>query len=88
MSILSKEIEEELAARVFALVESSLSKNEERKEQRQRYLKVKEAVIYCGVSRATLDRWVIDYGLKRFTVDQIVRYDRKDLDEFMIKFKI
>ncbi|WP_225743338.1 AlpA family transcriptional regulator [Marinilactibacillus sp. Marseille-P9653] len=88
MSILSKETEEELTERVLALVEISIAKNEERNKQRQRYLRIPEAVVYCGVSRATLDRWVIKYGLKRFTRDQIVLYDRKDLDEFIIKYKI
>ena len=88
MSLLSKETEEELAERVLALVEISMSKHEKRKGQLRKYLKVDEAMVYCGVSRGTLDKWVIEYGLKRFIRDQIVRYDLKDLDDFMTKHKI
>lgn len=88
MSVLSKETEEELATRLLALVETSINKHEERKEQLKRYLRVDEAMIYCGVSRKTLDRWVMQHGLKQIKIGQIVSYDRKDLDDLMIKFKI
>ena len=88
MSVLSKEIEEELATRVLALVEMGITKHEERKEEMRRYLRIDEATVYCGVSRQTLDRWVIQYGLKQIKIGQITSYDRKDLDEFMSKNKI
>lgn len=88
MTILSKESENELTARVLALVESSITNHEKRKEEMKRYLRIDEATVYCGVSRQTLDRWVIQYGLKQIKIGQITSYDRKDLDEFMTKNKI
>lgn len=88
MTILSKESENELTARVLALVESSITNHEKRKEEMKRYLRIDEATVYCGVSRQTLDRWVIQHGLKQIKIGQIISYDRKDLDDLMARFKI
>lgn len=88
MSVLSREAEEELTERMLNLVETYITKHEDRKAQSKGYLKVKDAAEYCSVSRNTLDRWVIDHGLKQSKIGQIVLYDRKDLDNFLTRFKI
>ncbi|KST43431.1 hypothetical protein [Enterococcus durans] len=55
----------------------------------KRYLNQKEAVKYTGTSAGTINEW-IKQGLKVIIFDENSRpkYDIKDIDEFMSKYKV
>ncbi|MCM6856657.1 DNA-binding protein [Enterococcus durans] len=55
----------------------------------KRYLTQKEAVHYTGTSAGTINEWV-KKGLKVIIFDENSRpkYDIKDIDEFMAKYKV
>lgn len=88
MQILSQEVEEQLTKAIVALVEQTMSKEEQRRSESQRYLRASEAAAYCSVSKQTLTSWVYKHNLPQIKIDQVVCYDRKDLDQFMITSKI
>lgn len=88
MNLLSKETEDGLFKAIISVVERTIEKSVERHEDKQRYLKSNDAAVYCGVSKQTLTIWVNQEGLKQIKVGNLVSYDRKDLDHFMIQHKI
>ncbi len=51
-----------------------------------RYIQMKTAVIYCGMSRWTIQKWVLEKGLRRHKVGRTVLFDVKDLDAFMQEY--
>ncbi|NTK60268.1 hypothetical protein A5816_000543 [Enterococcus sp. 3G1_DIV0629] len=55
----------------------------------KRYLNQKEAVRYTGTSAGTINEWV-KKGLKViiFGENSRPKYDIKDIDEFMSKYKV
>ena len=55
----------------------------------KRYLSQTEAVRYTGTSHTTIKKWV-GMGLKQIIFEEESRpkYDIKDIDAFMAKFKI
>lgn len=54
-----------------------------------RYLNQKQAIAYTGSSAGTINEWV-KQGLKQiiFSESSRPKYDVKDLDEWMNKFKV
>lgn len=88
MNLLSKETEDGLFKAIISTVERTIESSVERHTSKQRYLKSGEAAEYCGVSKQTLTTWVNQEGLKQIKVGNVVSYDRKDLDHFMIQHKI
>lgn len=88
MNLLSEQVEKDLYQSIINVVERTIEKNAERTASDQRYLRPEEAATYCGVSPQSLTRWVNQHELKQIKIGNVVSYDRKDLDHFMIKHKI
>lgn len=58
-------------------------------EQTQnRYKTPKQTMEYLNISRTTLWKWVNEDGLPQITKGGITLYDRKDIDEFLEKYKV
>lgn len=50
---------------------------------KERRLNIGEAADYCGVSRATFDRWRKRFKVPGKSVGGVVRYKTSDLDKFL-----
>lgn len=54
----------------------------------QEYLNGTEAANYLGVSSTTFWRWKKKYKIKTRVIDDIVRYKKSDLEEFIKKHSV
>jgi len=86
MQLFSEETELQMRQMIIELVEQSVVSMSSRDETR--YLRQHELMHYAGgVSKETVRKWVT-MGLKEIKIGQVVMYDKKDIDKFMIKHKI
>jgi excisionase family DNA binding protein len=53
----------------------------------RRWLGRDEAAKYLGISPRTLQRWTSERDLPSVRIGEVVRYDIRDLDEFMEQAK-
>lgn len=88
MTFLSERAEQEIINRVVDAVFKALEVNAENIVRNERYLQPKQAVKYADVSIATLNKWVMEFGLPQAKIGGVVLYDTTDLDEFIAKYKI
>lgn len=88
MQLLSSDMEKEIKETIIQVVEQTLTSHLERHETNHRYMRPDEAAKYCGVSKQSLSKWVYEFGLKQVKIGQVISYDRKDLDDFMMQYKI
>lgn len=86
MQLFSEETELQMRQMIVELVEQSVKSLQCQNEPR--YFKQHELIKYAGgVSKETVRKWV-SMGLKEIKIGQVVMYDKKDVDQFMIKYKI
>lgn len=88
MNILSEKFESELVHYVTEVVEQHIVDVIKAQSLNVRYLSPDEAASYCGVDKQTLNKWVSDGLLKIKVGSRLVKYDKLDLDKFMLKNKI
>lgn len=53
----------------------------------QQYFNKSEAASYLGKSLTTFKKWREDYGIPFYSIDGQVTFNKKDLDDFMEKYK-
>lgn len=67
-----------------ALADAIAARVTERLQQgHQRMLRIREAAVYIGVSRRTLDQYIADHVLPVVREGGIIRVDRRDLDNWI-----
>lgn len=74
--------ESELTQQIYAAAESAF-KDMKRKADYPDYMKISEACSYIGVSRTTLMTKLIPAGLKMITIDSLMRFSKKSIDQFL-----
>lgn len=85
LQILSDRIQEEIRDAIISLVRSVCEKVVD--STTPRYLNQKEAIKYLHTSAVTFGDWVKNRDLPEIRISGTIRYDRKDLDKFMLNFK-
>lgn len=88
MNILSEDFLMKLRIAIVEIVKDSLASLSKSNSAEKRYLKKIEAKKYVGGINDTGFEKLIAKGLKEVRVDGFLRYDKKDIDEFMAKYKI
>lgn len=87
MNILSKDFLNELKFAIVEIVKDALAQLTKSNSSEVRYLKKIEARKYVGgINNIGFDK-LVAHGLKEVRIDGILRYDKKDIDEFMAKYK-
>ena len=84
MNILSEEFLTRLRIAIVEVVKDALSQLSKKNLSETRYLKKIEA---RGVNDQGFEK-LIAHGLKEIRIDGFLRYDKKDIDELMAKYKI
>lgn len=88
INILSEEFLTKLRFAIVEIIKDSLASLSNSNSAEKRYLKKVEAKKYVGGINDKGFEKLIAKGLKEVRVDGFLRYDKKDIDEFMAKFKI
>lgn len=88
MNILSEEFLTRLRIAIVEVVKDALSQPSKKNLSETRYLKKIEARKYVGGVNDKGFEKLIDHGLKEIRIDGFLRYDKKDIDELMAKYKI
>ena len=92
MNLLSVDFESTLNSKIVEIVANAMSQIPSN-DSKQRYLNKKQAKAYIGgIDDRDFDECV-SMGLKQIVIKRpsgsaTIRYDARDLDEFMAKFKI
>lgn len=87
MNILSEDFLQSLRVAVVEIVKDAIQASN-KKESEKRYLKKIEAKRYVGGINDRGFEQLIAHGLKEVRIDGFLRYDKKDIDELMTKYKI
>lgn len=88
MNILSEEFLTRLRIAIVEVVKDALSQLSKKNLSETRYLKKIEARKYVGGANDQGFEKLIAHGLKEIRIDGFLRYDKKDIDELMAKYKI
>lgn len=88
MNILSEEFLTKLRIAIVEVVKDALISLSKSGSTEKRYLKKIEARKYVGGVNENGFEKLISRGLKEVRIDGFLRYDKKDIDEFMEKYKI
>lgn len=88
MNILSEDFLQKLRMSIVEIVKDALQSLAKSNIAEKRYLKKVEAKKYVGGINDTGFEKLVNNGLKEIRIDGFLRYDKKDIDEFMAKFKV
>ena len=88
MNILSEEFLTRLRIAIVDVVKDALSQLSKKNQSESRYLKKIEARKYVGGINDQGLQKLVSHGLKEIRIDGFLRYDKKDIDELMAKYKI
>ena len=88
MNILSKDFLEALRISIAEIVKDSVNSLLKSKATDTRYLKKIDAKKYVGGINDKGFEKLINAGLTEIRINGILRYDKKDIDELMAKYKI
>lgn len=88
MNILSEEFLTRLRIAIVEVVKDALSQLSKKSLSETRYLKKIEARKYVGGVNDQGFEKLVAHGLKEIRIDGFLRYDKKDIDELMAKYKI
>ncbi|MGF2943239.1 hypothetical protein [Enterococcus xiangfangensis] len=88
MNILSEDFLSRLRIAIVEIVKDALITLSKSTVSEKRYLKKVEAKKYVGGVNDKGFENLIAHGLKEVRIDGFLRYDKKDIDELMEKFKI
>lgn len=86
-TLFSERTEQNLKREIVNLVNASVKTIVSQRTVEKRYYNQTEAAKYIGCSYNTLQKLVTS-GLKVIRTDGIVRYDIKDIDEYLLTHKI
>lgn len=88
MNILSEEFINRLRDSIISIIRDAFQVFMNQKLEETRYLQQKDARKYIGgITNQDFKRWV-SLGLREIEVDGVLRYDKKDIDEFMERHKV
>lgn len=87
MNILSEEFLQKLRIAIVEIVKDALQNLGKSSFAEKRYLKKVEAKKYVGGVNDTGFEKLVNRGLEEIRIDGFLRYDKKDIDEFMAKYK-
>ncbi|WP_422698932.1 hypothetical protein ACOX9P_09250 [Enterococcus durans] len=88
MNILSEEFLNRLRIAIVEIVKDALNQLSKKNSSETRYLKKIEAKKYVGGVNEKGFEKLVSHGLKEIRIDGFLRYDKKDIDELMAKYKI
>ena len=85
IQILSDQVQDTLKNSVISLIQSACEKLAQ--DSKPRYLKQYQAVEYLNTTVVTFNEWVRNRELPEIRINGTIRYDRYDLDKFMLQYK-
>ncbi|AUB53020.1 hypothetical protein GUI51_09345 [Enterococcus mundtii] len=88
MNILSDEFLTHLRVAIVEIIKDAIKQISTKNLSETRYLKKTEAKKYVGGVNEKGFEKLIAHGLKEIRIDGFLRYDKKDIDELMAKYKI
>lgn len=88
MNILSDEFLTHLRVAIVEIIKDAIKQISTKNLSETRYLKKTEAKKYVGGVNEKGFEKLIAHGLKEIRIEGFLRYDKKDIDELMAKYKI
>ncbi|KRM93370.1 helix-turn-helix domain-containing protein [Loigolactobacillus rennini] len=85
IQFLSDEMQNEIKQSIIDLAQATFEKASNQRVPQ--FMNKKTAAKYLNVSQVTFDKWTVNKELPEIRIDGCIRYDRNDLDKFMLSFK-